>query len=213
MVNRYGKRFANEADSYHDVGQAMLRDAPPGEEVFAWLLADHKAIRKYGLGFAKPAPIPLRSALRSGYLKCGKTLSELARKIGVSGTVLHQTVQAYNGPAAQGEDPQFNRGANSYNRFLGDPEHKPNPCVAPLDMGPFYAIKVVIGDLGTFAGLKTDAQARVLDESGKSIMGLYAVGNDALSIMGGNYPGGGITLGPAMTFGYLAGEHLAGTKE
>jgi len=212
MVNRHGKRFVNEADSYHDVGQAMQRDAQPGEEVFAWLLADHKAIRKYGLGFAKPAPIPLGSALRSGYLKSGKTISELAGKIGVPDTVLQQTVQAYNRLAEHGEDPEFGRGANAYNRFLGDAEHKPNPCVAPLDVGPFYAIKVVIGDLGTFAGLKTDAHARVLDESNRPIHGLYAVGNDALSIMGGSYPGGGITLGPAMTFGYLAGKHLVNER-
>ena len=87
----------------------------------------------------------------------------------------------------------------------------PNPCIAPIEHGPFYAIKMVIGDLGTYAGIKTDEHARALDADGQPIAGLYAAGNDMASIMGGNYPGAGITLGPALTFGYIAGKHLAGT--
>lgn len=103
----------------------------------------------------------------------------------------------------------FAKGSTAYNRFLGDAGHKPNPCIAPIDEGPFYAIKVVMGDLGTFAGLRTDSHARVIAKNGDPIDGLYAVGNDAASVMGGNYPGGGITLGPALAFGYIAGRHLA----
>lgn len=99
--------------------------------------------------------------------------------------------------------------STAYNRFVGDPGHKPNPCVAPIERGPFYAIKVLPADIGTYAGLKTDRHARVLDAGGRPVAGLYAVGNDAASIMGGNYPGGGITLGPGMTFGYIAARHLA----
>ena len=118
----------------------------------------------------------------------------------------------FNIDARKGDDPEFDRGSTSYNRSLGDPAHKPNPCVAPVEQGPFFAVKLVIGDLGTFAGLRCDEYAQVLDESGSPIPGLYAVGNDAASIMGGNYPGGGITLGPAITFGYIAARHLSGAN-
>ena len=209
MVNRHGRRFTNEANSYHDVGQAMQADTPVGEETFAWLIADHRAIRKYGLGFVKPAPFILRPYLSSGYLLAGRTPGELADKLGVESRAFAATISAYNEHAVAGEDPEFGRGTSSYNRYLGDPEHKPNPCVAPLANGPYYAIKVVLGDLGTFAGLATNARGEVLRSDGSAIPGLFAAGNDALSIMGGNYPGGGITLGPAMTFGFLIGEQLS----
>ena len=121
-------------------------------------------------------------------------------------------MEEYNIHARKGEDPEFHKGSTAYNRSLGDPEQKPNPCVAPVEQGPYYAIKLVIGDLGTFAGLRCDEYARVLDENGSPIPGLYAAGNDAASIMGGNYPGGGITLGPAITFGYIAARHIAGAN-
>jgi len=210
-VTRDGRRFTNEADSYHDFVQAMLRACEGRAEKAAWLVADHRALRRYGLGHVKPFPVPLRAALRSGYLVRGRTLAELAERAGIA-PALAEEIEAYNGPARRGEDPAFGRGSTAYNRYVGDPAVAPNPCVAPLEQGPFYAIKVVPGDLGTFAGLVTDAHARVLDAAGRPIPGLYAAGNDMASIMGGAYPGGGITLGPAMTFGYLAGLHLAGTR-
>ena len=112
--------------------------------------------------------------------------------------------------ARKGEDPAFGRGSTSYNRLQGDPGNKPNPCVAPIERGPFYAVKVVPGSFGTFAGLKTDDSARVLDGDDVPIPGLYAAGTDMASVMGGHYPAGGINLGPAMTFGYIAGRHAAG---
>lgn len=213
MVNTEGRRFVNESESYHVVGQAMLKQTASDEEVAAWLIADHRAIRLYGLGFAKPAPLPLGPALRSGYLQSGNTVAELAARIGVEPAVLEQTLYQYNESAVEGRDAEFGRGSTAYNRFLGDPEHHPNPCVAPLARAPYYALRVVLGDLGTFAGLRTDEWARVLDQTGNPICGLYAVGNDASSIMGGHYPGGGITLGPAMTFGYIAANHLAAMSE
>ncbi|WP_398473108.1 FAD-binding protein, partial [Tardiphaga sp.] len=120
------------------------------------------------------------------------------------------TVTQFNVDAANGHDPAFGKGSRAYNRYQGDAQHGPNPCVAPIETGPFYAIKMVIGDLGTYAGIRTDAHARALDGNGEVIHGLYAAGNDMASIMGGNYPGAGITLGPALTFGYIAGRHLAG---
>ncbi|WP_137919032.1 FAD-dependent oxidoreductase [Hydrogenophaga sp. 2FB] len=208
-IDAKGQRFVNESDSYHDVIAAALRSAAPDGRGL-YLLCDHRAIRQYGLGFVKPFPMPLGSDLRNGYLKRGRTLAELAQQIGVDPAALQATVKRYNTEAQHGRDPLFGKGGNAYNRFNGDPSWPgPNPCVAPVQDAPFYAVELVVGDLGTFAGLRTDAHARVLDADEQPIPGLYAAGNDMASIMGGNYPGGGITLGPAMTFGYIAGLHAA----
>ncbi len=209
-VNRRGKRFTNESNSYHDTGAAMIADGEGDAETAAWLICDHPTIRKYGLGYAKPAPVPISIYVRNGYLQTGKTLRELAQAAGIDGEALEETVNRYNLGARVGEDPEFGRGSTAFNRFLGDAEQKPNPNVAPITKAPYYALKVVMGDLGTFDGLTTDIVGRVLDGTFKPIPGLYAVGNDRASIMGGNYPGAGITLGPIMTFGYVTGQHLAG---
>jgi len=211
-VNRQGRRFVNESDSYHDVGVQMLQACAGAPETAAWLIADHRAVRRYGLGFAKPFPLPLGPHLRSGYLLRGRTLAELAQRAGIDAQGLERTVAAFNAGADQGMDLQFRRGWRVYNRFLGDRTHQPNPCVAPVRHGPFYAVKVVMGDLGTFAGIRTDGRARVLDAQGRPIEGLFAAGNDNASVMGGGYPGGGITLGPAMTFGFVAAEAMAGRQ-
>lgn len=208
-VMRDGMRFGNEGNSYHDFVQAMTKAAKPGEEIAAFLITDHKSLRKYGLGCVPPFPMPLGHHLRTGYLMRGATLAELAAKAGINAKGLADTVAQFNAEAADGRDPAFGKGSRAYNRYQGDALHGPNPCVAPLKDGPFYAIKMVIGDLGTYAGIITDANARALDADGRVIPGLYAAGNDMASIMGGNYPGAGITLGPALTFGYIAGRHLA----
>lgn len=210
-VMRDGTRFANEGNSYHDFVQAMMKAATPGEEIAAYLVCDHRALRQYGLGCVPPSPMPLsRHHLDTGYLKRGATLAELAANAGIDASGLEATVEAFNASAESGQDPLFGKGSRAYNRYQGDALHGPNPCVAPIKDGPFYAIKLVIGDLGTYAGIKTDEDARVLDADGQPIPGLYAAGNDMASIMGGNYPGAGITLGPALTFGYIAGRHIAG---
>ena len=209
-VTRAGVRFANEGNSYHDFVQEMVKAAKPGEEITAFLLCDHRALRKYGLGCVPPFPMPLGHHLRTGYLKRGATLAELAAQAGIDSNGLEATVAQFNATAADGQDPAFGKGSRAYNRYQGDALHGPNPCIAPIKDGPYYAIKMVIGDLGTYAGIKTDASARALDTDGAPIDGLYAVGNDMASIMGGNYPGAGITLGPALTFGYIAGRHIAG---
>ena len=208
-VNPEGRRFPNAGNSYPDFVQAMVKTCEGQPEVFAWLLCDHKALRSYGLGCVAPAPLPIGRHLRSGYLKSGASLAELATKLGIAPATLEQTVAEFNRHAAKGEDPAFGKGSKAYNRYQGDATVTPNPCVAPLEHGPYYAIKLVIGDIGTFAGLVTDEKTRVLDAAGQPIAGLYAVGNDAASVMGGNYPGAGITLGPAITFGYIAGQELA----
>lgn len=208
-VMRDGRRFANEGNSYHDFVQAMVKAAKPGEEIAAFLVCDHTTLRKYGLGCVPPFPMPTGHHLRSGYLMRGDTLEALAAKAGIDAKAFAETVKQFNASARQGQDAAFGKGSKAYNRYQGDALHGPNPCIAPIENGPFYAIKMVIGDLGTYAGIVTDANARALDAEGRVIPGLYAVGNDMASIMGGNYPGAGITLGPALTFGYIAGQHLA----
>jgi succinate dehydrogenase/fumarate reductase flavoprotein subunit len=205
-----GQRFCNEGNGYHDYVAAMLRAVPPGQEVTSWLICTRAFQRRYGLGIARPAPLPLGPYIRSGYIKVGRTIAELARNCGIDPEGLERTVADYNVHARRGEDPAFGRGSTPYNRYQGDAGNKPNPCVAPIERGPFYAVKVVPGSFGTFAGLKTDASARVLDADGVPIPGLYAAGTDMASVMGGHYPAGGINLGPAMTFGYIAGRHAAG---
>lgn len=209
-VTRQGRRFTNEANSYHDYVQAMVEACTGETEVASWLIADHPTIRRYGLGWAKPFPVPIGPYVRNGYLSRGATLAALAQAAGIDAAGLEATVADYNRHAARGEDPEFRRGSTAYNRYLGDALVTPNPCVAPIATPPFYALKLVPGDLGTFAGLRATADAQVLDREGRPIPGLYAAGNDLASIMGGNYPGGGITLGPAMTFGFIAANHIAG---
>ncbi|WP_238363986.1 FAD-dependent oxidoreductase [Mesobacterium pallidum] len=198
-----GQRFVNEADSYHDFMTALFRTGAD----HAWIIADAQARRRYGIGAVKPWPFPDRPHLASGYLARARTLEALAARLGLPGLV--GTVARFNAGAETGSDPDFRRGASPYNRVQGDAFNAPNPSLRPLTRGPFYAVRVVPGSLGTFAGLRTDTRARVLDEDGRVIDGLYATGNDAASIFGGHYPSGGITLGPAMTFGYIAGRDLA----
>ncbi len=209
-VTRHGKRFTNEANSYHDFVQALVAATKGDKDIHAWEICDHETLRQYGMGCVAPFPLPIGRHLRTGYLKRGRTVEELAREIGVDAETLKVTVDTFNQDAKNGDDPAFGRGSKAYNRYQGDAQNMPNPCVRPIATGPFYAIKLVIGDIGTFAGLAVDEQTRVLDANRQPITGLHAVGNDAASIMGGNYPGAGITLGPAITFGYVAGMALAG---
>lgn len=205
-----GRRFCNEGLGYHDYVTAMLRAVPAGREVASWLVCTRAFQRRYGLGIARPTPLPVGPYIRSGYIKVGRTIAELAQACGIDPDGLERTIADYNQHARKGEDPAFGRGSTPYNRAGGDPSNTPNPCVAPIERGPFFAVKVVPGSFGTFAGLKTDGNARVLDSGGVPIPGLYAAGTDMASVMGGHYPAGGINLGPAMTFGFIAGRHAAG---
>ena len=209
-VLRNGKRFTNESNSYHDVGAAMIAACKDENETAAWLICDQATIAKYGLGYAKPAPMPLGKLLRNGYLKKGDSLEDLANAAGIDAAGLEETVRIFNASAKDGKDPEFGRGGTTFNRYLADPSQQPNPCVAPILKAPFYALKLVMGDLGTFDGLSTSVTGEVLNDAGQPIPGLYAAGNDRASIMGGNYPAAGITLGPIMTFGYITGLHAAG---
>ena len=206
-----GQRFTNEANSYYDFMCDLFKATPVGEPAQAWLLCDHAFIRYYGLGAVKPAPMSLGGMLKNGYLKRGHSLTELAQHCGIAPEALQVTVRHYNQQALAGKDLDFAKGETPYNRMQGDAAAgHPNPCMAPLGQGPYYAVKVVAGSLGTFAGLKVNDHAQVLDEQSRPIAGLYAGGNDMSSLMAGRYPSGGITLGPAMTFGFIAGHHAAG---
>ena len=215
-VTAQGQRFTNEANSYHDFMQDLLKvsEASSPSRPEAWLVCDHAFLRHYGLGAVKPAPLPLRPWLKNGYLQRGQNLMALAQACGIDAQALADTVACYNTQALQGHDPDFGKGETAYNLIQGDAARAqaqgwPNPCMGPLRQGPFYAVKVVMGSLGTFAGLNTNDQAQVLDAQGQAIPGLYATGNDMNSMMAGRYPAGGITLGPAMTFGFIAAHHAA----
>ena len=210
-VNASGQRFVNEAVSYHEFVLAMLRDGNGAADCAFHLICDRRFLWNYGLGRIRPFTLRLQRYISSGELIEGRSIEALADSIGVESSALSTTVKRYNAGAFAGRDPEFSRGSNIYQRHLGDPSHSPNACVAPIEGPPFYALRIHPADLGTAVGLRTDCHARVLRKDGIVIPGLYACGNDMGSIMNGNYPGPGITLGPALTFGYIAGRHLAGS--
>ncbi|MEO5319383.1 FAD-dependent oxidoreductase [Arthrobacter sp. CC3] len=205
-----GKRFVNEANGYYDYVAAMMAATPEGGTAESWQIADSRFVRRFPLGMAKPLPVPLFPYLRSGYLTKGRTMEELAAKCGIDPAGLKATVEEFNRNARDGVDPGFGRGETAFNRYGGDAGNRPNPSLGPLEKGPFYAVRVVPGSFGTFAGLEADGRSRVLDNDGRPIEGLYVAGNDQANVMGGHYPAGGINLGPALTFGYIAGRDLAG---
>ena len=208
-VNSAGKRFVNESTSYHEFVIGMYRSHEQVATIPAYLLCDSDFIETWGLGLALPGGRPRQHLEHAGYLVKAPTLDALAGQLGMDGNVLKETVARYNLHAAQGQDPEFGKGSTAYNQYLGDPDHQPNACLAPLQKGPFYAVRVYPGDIGTALGLQADAHARALNAQGAPIPGLYVAGNDQNSVMGGAYPGPGITLGPALTFGWIAAMHMA----
>lgn len=209
-VNGAGERFVNESTSYHEFVQAMYRSHETAPSIPAFLICDQRFIDTWGLGLALPGGRPRQHLIDRGYLIQAPTLAALAGRLGVPADALQATVRRYNAHAARGEDPDFGKGSTAYNRYLGDPDHQPNPCLAPIaDDGPCYAVKVYAGDIGTACGVSANANAQAVDAGGAPIPGLYVAGNDMQSVMGGAYPAPGITLGPALTFGWVAGQHLA----
>jgi 3-oxosteroid 1-dehydrogenase len=215
MVNQKGERYLNEAASYHIVGQQMARRAAEhGDANPTWFVFDHKYRHNYPVGPLYPImPDWMQRGEVRGILKKGRTIEELAANMGVPVDTLTSTVARFNEYAVKGEDPDFHRGEAAYDKMYGDPRVGPNPCLAPIEKGPFYAMPIYPGDIGTNGGLLTDDKARVLDAKGKPIAGLYAVGNNAASAMGESYPGAGVTIGPAMTFGYIAARHMTGAND
>lgn len=218
-VNQAGRRYLNESMSYHRYGLAMQaeqRRSDRGEAGAAaalpsYIVCDAAALKRYGLGMVRPGGSGLAAFIAEGYLTAGATLAELAGKLGIDAAALEATVATHNRHAEAGHDPDFGRGVTVYQRNIGDATWPGrNPNLGAITTGPFYAVKVYPGDIGAAIGLQTDDRARVLDAHGTPIAGLYAVGNDAQSIMGGTYPGPGITIGPGMVFGYLAARDAVG---
>ena len=211
LVNAAGERFVNEAAPYVDAVHAMYdRNTPENPHIPCWMITDQRYRNRYvftGIPPRKPLP---RRWYRSGVIVRAATLPELAGQIGVPAEALTKTVEKFSEFARAGKDADFGRGDSAYDRYYGDPRCKPNPNLAPLASPPFYAIRIVPGDLGTKGGLRTDEHARVLRPDGSSIEGLYAAGNTSAMVMGRSYAGPGATIGPAMTFGYLAALDAAG---
>jgi 3-oxosteroid 1-dehydrogenase len=215
MVNQAGRRYVNEAASYHIVGKAMIALDHPGAGTFpSWMIFDHRFRHLYPMGPLLPmVPDRMQPKGVRAILRTSPTLGELAERIGVPADALEETVARFNDTAASGEDPDYHRGAAAYDRMYGDPRVSPNPTLAPITKPPFYAFPIYAGDIGTNGGILTDEHARALDTAGQPIAGLYAVGNNAASVMGESYPGAGATLGPAMTFGYVAARHAMGAND
>ncbi|CAM8627890.1 3-ketosteroid-delta-1-dehydrogenase [Burkholderiales bacterium] len=213
VVNGLGQRFANEAEPYLEFGKAMYDDhAKTGHSLPAWVIFDAHFRFHYAMGPIMPGQImPDRRIPEEWWgrvLWTADSLDALAAKIGVDAQGLATTVERVNSFAKSGTDLDFGRGGNVYDRYYGDVNVKPNPCLAPVAKAPFYAMRMDGGDIGTKGGLLTNAHAQVIREDGSVIRGLYAIGNCSSSVMGKRYPGAGSTLGPAMTFGFIAADHL-----
>ncbi|MFP1151559.1 FAD-binding protein [Mycobacterium sherrisii] len=220
IVNGDGKRFINEAAPYMDFGHAMIEGQKSGvTHIPCWLITDHRSFNRYVVGGHLPipkipfAPVPtgrkVPSAwLESGVVKAANSWDEMAVKIGVPAAELRATAARFNELARKGHDDDFNRGDSVYDNYYGDAT-LPNPNLYPLGDPPYYAFRIVLGDLGTSGGLLTDEYARVLRPDRTVVPGLYAVGNTSAPVMGRSYAGAGATIGPAMTFGFVAAKHLA----
>jgi 3-oxosteroid 1-dehydrogenase len=209
IVNQAGQRYMNEAASYHIAGQEMLRcHSAESPTIPSWLVFDGTWRRTYPLGPLIPdLPDSLQQANLRAVLIRGATLDELAHKTQLPPPALKASIARFNELARAGVDADFHRGESVYDRYYGDPRVSPNPTLRALETTPYYAVQIVPGDIGTNGGLATNEYAQVLDESGQPIAGLYACGNTAATIMGHSYPAAGATLGPGMTFGYIAARH------
>ncbi len=212
-VNAAGRRFVDEAVSYHDFVLGMYRSHGTVPSIPAWLICDREFIRRYGLGRIPPGRRRYRWAVANGYLIEAGTVDALAQNIGVDASGLRDLVGRNNRYAQSGDDLDFGKGSTEFDRNNGDPRHKPNPCLGPIGTPPYCAMPVYPSVLGSSVGLKTDADSRVLGTDAQPIAGLFACGNDMASIMRGHYPGPGITLGPALVFGYRAAMAAAGKSQ
>ena len=214
MVNTRGERFMNEALPYVEAVHRMYggeygQGDGPGENIPCWMVIDQRYRNRYVFAGVPPRrPFPGRW-YKAGVVVRADTVEDLATKIGVDPAALRATVDRFNGLVRGGHDDDFRRGDSGYDRYYGDPTIKPNPCLQLIDAAPFYAITMVPGDLGTKGGLRTDTAGRVLRADGTVIDGLYAAGNVSGPVMGHTYAGPGATIGPAITFGYLAALDIA----
>lgn len=220
VVNAEGKRFINEAAPYMDFAHAMIEGHNSGiAHIPCWLVTDIRSFHRYVVGGHLPipkvpfAPVPTgwkvpKAWLESGVVVEANSFEELATKIGAPPAQLRATADRFNELARKGHDDDFNRGDSAYDNYYGD-STLPNPNLYPLGKPPYYAFQIILGDLGTSGGLRTDEYARVLRSDDSLVKGLYAVGNTSAAVMGRSYAGAGATIGPAMTFGYVAAKHIA----
>ncbi|MEV6545373.1 3-oxosteroid 1-dehydrogenase [Streptomyces sp. NPDC051665] len=210
LVNQAGSRFVNEAGPYSDVVHTMYDRNAAAPDIPAWLIVDQNYRNRYLFKDVLPTFTFPDDWYSSGAAYKAWTLDALATSIGVPAAALRTTVTRFNSLAANGKDTDFGHGDSAYDHYYTDPSVLPNSCLAPLWLAPYYAFRIVPGDLGTKGGMRTDARARVLRADGSVIPGLYAAGNASAAVMGHSYAGAGSTIGPAMTFGYVAGMDLAG---
>jgi len=208
IVDGNGCRYLNESLDYDDFGKAMNKHHETTAAIPSWIILDSEHRKNYMLARFGPRATP-KWALENGFIYKANSLSDLAKQINIDPTSLQSTVERFNGFALKGVDEDFNRGKNAYDNFFGDPYNKPNPNLGTIAKAPFYAVRIYPGDLGTKGGLLTDEFARVLKEDGKPIPRLYAAGNTTASVMGRRYAGPGATLGPAITFSYIAMDAIA----
>jgi 3-oxosteroid 1-dehydrogenase len=209
LVDQSGVRYMNEGGSYELYCQNMRDRDKTAPAVPSWAIFDAQFAAKYPIGGVK---LKKYYAMwkETGYLKEADTIEGLALEIGCDPRTLKATIDRWNGFVDVGHDADFKRGARKYDQWLGDPFHKPNPCLGRIDMGPFYAVDVVPGDVSTYGGAVTDVDGRVTRADGSVIEGLYACGVSTASVMGGVYPGAGASIGPSMAWGYLSARHAAG---
>ncbi|MGH3412139.1 MAG: 3-oxosteroid 1-dehydrogenase [Marmoricola sp.] len=212
IVNGAGERFMNEALPYVEATKAIYDGEATGvPHVPAWMVIDQRYRDRYLFaGLSPRQPFPGRW-YKHGVIRKAASLAELATQIDVPAEALARTVERFNGFAGTGFDEDFHRGESAYDKYYSDPTVKPNPSLHRIDRAPYYAVKIVPGDLGTKGGLVTDERARVLGPDGEPLPGLYAAGNVSAAVMGHTYPGPGGTIGPALVFGYLAALDIATT--
>lgn len=208
-VNQAGKRFVNEASSYHDFVQGMFDTHHQEPAIPAYLICEAEFVYKYGLGDIYPGTKDLRPYVQSGYIHLESTLEKLSKRLNIDSENFIRTVERHNQFAREGKDFDFGKGDTQLNQFNGDPNHFPNPCLKEIKHGPFVGLQIWPAEIGTSAGLQANVDGQVLDQQGSSIQGLYVCGNDMASMMMGTYPGPGTTLGPAITFAYRVAMHAA----
>lgn len=210
MVDQTGVRYMSEGGSYMLFCQSMLERHKTVPAVPSWMIMDSQFMKFHMLASAMPGSKKPEEWYSSGFLKTGETIEALAQELGMEPEVLRATTERFNGFARKGKDEDFGRGRNAYDSWLGDFTHKPNASLGTVEKGPFFAVQIVPGDVGTFGGAVTDSSARVLKEDGSVIEGLYATGTTTAAVMGRTYPGAGCSIGPSFTFGFIAAKHAAG---
>jgi len=211
LVDQSGVRYQNEGGSYELYCENMIVRDDEVPAIPSWGILDSQFMEKYPIASKSAGKIP-RTWRETGYLKEANTIEEMATQLNIEPAKLKATVDRWNGFVDKGHDDDFGRGDRAYDNYLGDPffTDGPNRSMGRIDKAPFYAIDIVPGDVGTWGGVVTDVNARVLKEDGTPFEGLYACGITTASAMGRVYPGAGASVGPSMTFGWVAAKHAAG---